>query len=446
MTLGTGAARRLAAVADRIVDPRVGIVHGLECLRNEAGAPGFFHASAQLCNLAALGWPVSRARMDGAAARREDAALKAIVEALRFYCAAFVRPDDLPLYPRRDAPFACVDPRELALHGPEQRAWVDLPWQPFTDEAPVRWAPAVAADSGEPCHVPAAAVYFAYEVPAGGSEVAVVPNTPIGLAAAGSRVEAEVAAICSAVLHDALAITWYARLARPHIRVETLSDANYALVERFESTGVSLTMLDLGLDLGVPTVLAVARNPVPGAPALAFAGGAALGPEDAVRAALEELALVLRYGHQVSLYGRPLAAPLEPREVVDQVGHLRFWCDHAHAGLAEFVFASRERIEFDELPDLSDRGLEAGRRALLERLAAAGLRALICELTTRDVRELGATVVRAIVPGLQPLVVGHPTRVLGGGRLRELPGRFGAQTVNLMAAPPHPFLIRGVVP
>ena len=67
--------------------------------------------------------------------------------------------------------------------------------------------------------------------------------------------EAAVSALGEVVERDAFTITWQARLAPPQIRAETLSDANYNLVERFERAGGTVTLLNLTLDNGIPTIL-----------------------------------------------------------------------------------------------------------------------------------------------------------------------------------------------
>ncbi len=66
--------------------------------------------------------------------------------------------------------------------------------------------------------------------------------------------------------------------------------------------------------------------------------------------------------------------------------------------------------------------------------------ALLCDLTTPDVNELGLQVVRAIIPGFHPLVVGHQIRSLGGKRLWTVPQKLG-YTKNAPKAVITEFLI-----
>jgi ribosomal protein S12 methylthiotransferase accessory factor len=125
------------------------------------------------------------------------------------------------------------------------------------------------------------------------------------------------------------------------VAVESLSDRNYDLVKRFERTGATVTLLDCTLDTGVPTVLSVLSSPSPRAPARCFAAATALSPETAVRSSLEELAHTRRYMQQITdRMPRLVPDPPAHENVVDQLTHLNFWCDHANAGLADFLWAS----------------------------------------------------------------------------------------------------------
>lgn len=440
MTRRRPASSRVRALAGALVDPRVGVLHALDLLRNEAGAPAFFHGSAELCNLSACGFPVSRARTDGASADRERAAWKAIAEALRAYCAAIHDPRELPLTSRDAAPFPCAPPASFALFTAAQHEALGFPYAPFTGATQVRWAPALDAASGEPCYVPAALCMLPYPAPpASSEEAAIAPATTTGLACAEGADAAAVAAICDAIRADALAITWQARLAMPHLRVETLPDREYDLVARFERSVGAVTLLDLTTDLGVPVVLAALRCRAPEAPALVFAGGADPDPAEAVRSALEELALTLRYAREIKAHVPPLDPSAGDDAVVDSVSHLRFWCEPANAPRADPLFASKQRIDLDARAS----GAGPGARDLADALLRTGHQVLLSDLTTSDVRDLGLSVVRAIVPGLHPIFAGHRLRALGGSRLRQLPRELrrppAAEDGGARAAP-HPYL------
>jgi ribosomal protein S12 methylthiotransferase accessory factor len=434
--------RRIADVLDYVVDDHVGIVHHVQEIPREAGAPDFFHFAARACNTQAFGRLANFAIAGGASVDRGAAMAKAVGEAVERYCAAIYDVEDLPLASRESAPFCCVPPAEFALYSQEQYERPGFPWSPFDEATSVRWTPALDPATGETWYVPAAMVFIPYHFYRGTGDTPIVQPISTGLACHSSRAEAAAAAVCEVIERDAFMLTWQAGLAMPHILVETLSDANYAIVDRFERTGSTATLLNITLDAGVPSVLAILRSEGPEAPALVFAAATDLDPERAIRKSLEELAHTRRYSQQIKS-GLPRLAPDPDYDnVVDQVSHLNFWSDHANAPLADFIFASPERVAFGQLENPATGEPRRDLETLVSRVRAVGHRVLLADVTTPDVRDLGLTVVRGVIPGFHPLFMGHAIRALGGGRLREVPRKLGGRGIIPWSGDnpaPHPY-------
>jgi ribosomal protein S12 methylthiotransferase accessory factor len=438
---GVAPLEALLGALDDLVDERVGIVRRLELVPRDAGDPDFFHVAGKACNTAAFCRQANFASTGGASTDLAVAAAKAAGEAVERYASAIYDHEELPVVSFRDAPFACVPPGEFALYRVAQYAEPAFPWVPFHDDTPVRWVPGIDPSTAEVCHIPAAMVFMPYQYYQDAGEVPIAQPISTGLACHMGRARAELSAICEVVERDAFTITWQAGLARPQLRIETLSDANYDLVGRFELTGGVVTMFDITTDVGIPVILSVLQHEAPHCAALVVAAAADPDPEEAVRKSLEELAHTRRYSQQVKTR-LPRVPPGELDGITDQVDHLNFWCDHANAPLAGFLFRSSARIDFDDLPNLATGSAERDRATLVERIGAAGHRVVLCDLTTPDVKELGLHVTRAVVPGFHPLFMGFRSRALGGRRLGEVPVRLGGP--NLLSGAndsgiPHPY-------
>jgi ribosomal protein S12 methylthiotransferase accessory factor len=431
----------IEAVVARAVDPRVGVIHDLRAIDPVPGAPRFFHYAAQVSNLRAFGWEGNLTILEAGSATRQAARASVLFDALGCYAAAFHAPQELELHSYRHAAKPCIAPNRFALFSDGQYAQEAFPFAPFSDATPVRWVAATSLESGEPSSVPAAAALLPYRV-RDTEEAVIQPASPIGLACACSREGAVRTAICDVIKHDALALCWNARLSPPQVRVETLSDDNYALVERFETIG-RITALNITLDTSVPTFLLCLECPAEGAPAMVFGSGCDPDPDRAFGLALDDLALALRLCMNALEARRRQADQVSMEHRLDR---LAFWCARANRPRAAFLFASSERLAFEELSDRFSAAPD-GSRGLAAALAAAGYEVFIVDLTTSDLRELGVAAVRAIVPGLQPLF-GHPReQALGGTRLWELPGRLGfrpEQPSGPDAVLPHPFVLKGI--
>jgi ribosomal protein S12 methylthiotransferase accessory factor len=80
---------------------------------------------------------------------------------------------------------------------------------------------------------------------------------------------------------------------------------------------------------------------------------------------------------------------------------------------------------------------------LVELLEEVGLEALVVDITTPDVREVGLQVVRVLVPGLVPMHGNHNFPYLGVERLYSVPEKLGWASNGWVDTgvnrDPHPF-------
>ncbi len=433
MTATETSPRRLLDTLEYLVDERVGIIQFVVETPREPGGPNFFHSFAQAANTSAFCGQANFNRTGGASADRDVAIAKAVGEAVERYCGAIYDASELPLHTYAAAPFQCVHPSQFALLSAEQYQDPGVFLVPFTEQTSVRWGPAVDPLDGRIWYVPAAMIYIPYIYDRANGDSPVAQPISTGLACHCSAAEAATNAVCEVIERDAFTITWQAMLAHPQIEIESLSDRSRDLVARFGRSGYEVTLLDMTMDTGVATVLAVSRSHAADAPPFVPAAAASLDPEEAVRKSLEELEHTREYSQQILRHQPRLADDPSGRNVTDQIGHLNYWCDPVHAPQADFLFHSTARRSVGEMANLATGDIESDLRVLLQRVNAVGHRALLCDLTTPDIAHIGLAVVRAIIPGFHPLVVGHAIRSLGGARLRTVPARLGVAG----AAPPH---------
>lgn len=437
------ALRRLADIVEYLVDSRVGIIGSVREVRKEAGGPDFFHYVAKSANTALLTGRKNFRVAGGAAATRDDAVGKAIGEAIERYCSAWYVLDELPLTSYREASFKCVAPEKFALYSEEQYDKPGFPLARFTHDTTVRWTSGTDLATGERVYVPACRVYMPYAFDTASREAPIAQPISTGLACHVSQELAAISALCEVIERDALTITWQTKIGPRQLRVETLPDALYDLVARFERTASTVVMFDITLDHGIPTVLSVLRGHHDGAPALVVAASASPSLPDAARKSLEELAHTSRYSQLiVTRSARLVPDPPDYDRVQDQHDHLNFWVDHANLPLADFLFACPKRVDYGDLPNPGTGEPVSDLRLLVERIMRVDERALLVDLTTPDVGGLGLSVVRVVIPGFHPLQIGHRLRALGGRRLRTVPRWFGHAGITPFAGDnpaPHPY-------
>ncbi|MGP0592630.1 YcaO-like family protein [Nitrospira sp. T9] len=433
---------QLSYLVENLVDRSVGIIRDVSQAPRQPGAPAFFHYAAKACNTLALCQQRNFSSAGGASTNRAIALAKALGEAVERYCSAMYNKEELPLTSFAEASFPCIHPSDWALFSEKQYSQPGFRFSPFDSHTPIRWVQASDLVKDKPCYVPAAMVFTPYFFDREKKEHPITQPISTGLACHGGRTKAILSAICEVIERDAFTITWQARLGRHHIKVETLSAGNRDLVQRLERINSTVTLLDLTMDVGIPTILSVLQSQVPDAPALVFAASAALDPEEAVRKSLEELAHTRRLAQSLKTNLPPCIPELNFENIVNQDIHVQLYCDHNNTHLADFMFESQQRIGFDEIENLASGDPEIDLSIILEKMNKLGHRVLVVDLTTPDVTELGLYVVRALIPGFHPLFMGHGVRALGGDRLWEVPQRLGYKGISKSTGDnpaPHPY-------
>ena len=434
--------RRLADTLQTLVDARTGIIRYVAEEPRRPEFPDIFQYAAQTCDTEAFLPHAAFGKTGGCALSRPVALAKAVGEAVERYAAAIYDESALPLSSCRAAPFPCVPPDAWALNGPAQYARPGFQWVPFGPDTPVRWADARDLATGQTVAVPAAMVHVPFYFYPGSGEPPICQPISTGLACHCSFAEAAIGGLCEVVERDAFMITWQAGLGRARIDRTTLSLVNAALLGKLEATGATVTLFDLTMDNGIPTAMAVQTHDAAAMPAITVASAAALDAEEAVRKALEEVTHTARW----MFYLKHRHGRLDPGQdfahVDGQERHLQFWADHDRRPLADFLFAGTAEVSFHELPALGTGDPVRDLAILVDRIAATGHRPLAAEITPTDVAAAGLTVVRALVPGYHPLIMGYPIRATGGTRLWTVPQALGYRGVDPAGGDnplPHPF-------
>lgn len=397
-----------------LISPDVGIIH-----RADEGLVPYDHPRiaswfAQACDIGRVLGAGPPGNTGGAAAGRQDARQAAIGEAVERYSACHMPESQVRLAREADL----LD--DAMVVGPDWRDGLDvgetLHW--------VRGSLLRSRATAIGCWLPAHRVYL------NGidDDRGIWTATSNGLACHTDPWRALRSALLEVIERDAVMVSWHTRSAVTKIECDLRwQDVGRPSV-RFDLAVESYSLYLLDSPLDIPVVLAVARGSR-GQPAAAV--GAAANPRLhlAARKALIECQQTFAWARLMLAEDRPIP---DAHEITELEQHVAHYVDPAHLGAFDYL----ER-DFGRLPvrlTLTDPGgpPQDPRRDvddLLDRAAAAGLDCCCVDVTAPDVREAGAWVVRAVVPGLYPLTVGAEHRMRHprvAGRLPVIPT-------------PHPF-------
>ncbi|MFI6071206.1 YcaO-like family protein [Actinoplanes sp. NPDC051343] len=408
-----------------LVSPLGGLVNDVSRLPVDPSNPQLAVFSAALGDLSAVlvdqCGPECLGSLDGAGTGldAERAEIVAVAESLERYANC--------VYDQRQFRWAtaeelealgedAVDLDSLPRCSPTELADPECPVVRPDRTARIRWIRGLNMRTGKPAWVPAALVYIHFP-----SEDAERITNPIstGSAAHPDPAVAVCGALCEVIERDAISLTWLQQLALPQIEIDVAGPHLRRFLDAVADREMTVRLFDATTDVGIPTVYGVSIAPDHPRLHTVVSCATALDPQAAAAKAICELVSV-----RIALQDdEPSAEDVESFTGVSDGA--TYMCVPERASAFDFLLDSPARRRLSEMPALSTGDSTADLRLVCSRLAGSGMDAYIVDLTTDEALRVGMTVVRAVVPGLQPLTFHYRARFLGHPRLYEAPARMG---------------------
>lgn len=342
-----------------------------------------------------------------------------------------------------------LDPRECGLYSDEFYRNKPSFFAEFTPDLRLPWVWGYSLRDRRPILVPERIVYYLGRA----ESPHFVEECSNGCAAGSCLEEAAFYGMLELIERDAFLLGWYGQARLPEIDPASCrSVATRTMIDRVAMHGYDVRLFDNRIDLAVPVVTAVAVRRDGGLGTMCLASGASFDPEDAIRAALCEIAtyaadfaertlkqldeikpMVSDYTKVTDLHHHPLLFGLP-----EMAPHSEFLLGASRAQPIDELYADWERERPHSLDLLDD--LTYCQNLLVE----AGFDVIVVDQTTPEQRALGMRTVCAIVPGLIPIDFGwKKQRALHMPRMFNAFRRAGWRSTDLDPAElhrvPHPF-------
>ncbi|BFH62114.1 YcaO-like family protein [Paenibacillus azoreducens] len=384
---------------------------------------------------------------------RTSAAKLGFLEGIERYCGIFDRRARSTLYQSyAELGDRAINPVVFGLHGHEEMNHPHFDLKVYNEYLPIYWKYAYSCKEQRKMLVPEQLVFFGdafYR--RDGNRFAY--DSSNGMALGGSYEEAVLYGLLELIERDHFLCAWYNRLELQEIDVNgNLSPELERLLFYARLEGIEVHFYDISMELGIPSVWALAYNKNPQAQMKSYNAAAAhLVPEKAVEsAALEVLTSLPIYEYLLATDERvrQRVAWLEgnPEGVTEFEDHVLFYASASNAENLAFVLREHEAVPFHEIyrrlslkgkfanPDLKEDVEE-----LIQQVLRFYMDVLIVNVTPPHIEQSGLCAVKVIVPGMLPMTFGNqhkriiPDRLLRERKRRGLSEKF---TVN---AAPHPF-------
>jgi ribosomal protein S12 methylthiotransferase accessory factor len=412
----------------RAVDPLTGIVSGVRVTR-----PGDSDSTVD-CTVAwgqggtDTRWfsPV-RASTVGGATKHDalDAEVCALGELLERYAAGIYDPELFLRAALTQLGSSAVDPRELPLGSSREYKTAAPGLARFHPDLVLDWVAGTVLRGGRQRYVPACAVYVPYQAPRKSERLLVPVST--GLAAGSTLAQAVRGGLLEVIERDAAAICWYNRLTVPTLDWQSLpASPARTVLDRMRQRGVQLLAKNITTDIAVPTVMLLGRGGTPEQPMALCGFRADVDLHASLFGAAQELEHLLAMYARFAELGGVLEMTPEPNDIWD---FATYYCHQSRVGLLDFLHDGPlhpiPAPGCDPMPDTD------AVEHIVDRLSASGYHPVAVDITPVDVAECGVTVVRSVVPGLQPVTFSEKFRRLGGPRVYQAPVRMGLRDTSL---------------
>jgi thiazole/oxazole-forming peptide maturase SagD family component len=384
------------------VDPTTGVICGIafEGL-GDAGdlpivataAPPHVVDGPGLLRRMPLGW--------GKGLTLSGAIISAVGEAIERYAASMPDSERIVWARPNDLDGEVLDPRTLVLYTDAQYEDDGFPYARFDPSVRHPWVPGRWLADDTPVWVPAVCVFLSLTL---WPEHILCQGTSNGLAASTDLQDAALRATLELVERDAFLASWFTACpGRPVDTGDTLDPQLRRVVRGIESLGPKVELYTLQTSACGTTALCLALGDGQQWPGITIGLGADLDPYLAVRQAILELAQTGPYLSRMMRSGA-LTVPDDPSLVREMLHH------------AAYYFPADRAIAFDRLrssetphasSDLTQNPPERSLASCATKLAAAGVRVALVDVTSPDVATGPFRVVRAVSPDLQPIWYGY---------------------------------------
>lgn len=373
----------------RLFGRRTGIIKGISHLSPDRGDPPVYVSTPDLTDVSDLcgaDRDVDVSGVSGKGFTLERSLLTCIGETVERYC--YYYPE--PASELESGSHAEVSDRRETVPYEYLKAFNVGPGTgDLTEQTSLHWATGRSLFDGEPVLVPDSLVWFHPD-----RTERYLVSTSNGCAAARTARTAIVRSIFEAVERDALLRSW-CRQSSP-ARLTDVPDEAAPYVSEFTERGHEVEFYALASTVDVPVVGCLVRKGDGSLPNCVFACSADLTVADAMTSALTEAGQGWAMA-ATALWDYDVTA-INERERFEEFkeSFLYYSCGEGTEHLLAFLDGGGATAT-DRLNEVET--LEG----LVGRLDDAGCRPVLFDLTTKDVRDAGLTVIRVVIPELLPL-------------------------------------------
>lgn len=375
----------------------------------------------------------------GSGFTRKHAYYAAIGEAMERYSSAFFDKEDLIFSSYKNLGVDAVHPSKFAYYHQRQYQMKDFPFKEFTEDTKVRWTWGYSLIQKKPILVPAASVYLPYN-PQSEDEALIWFPVSTGLSCAQSLEEAVLKGIFEVIERDCFSVLWFNALSMPIIDVNSSLEINQLFKSRFELPNCKYYLIDMTLDIKIPSILGILDDQKGG---ILIAASTRLNFINAIKKTLLELAQGRITWKKDFVQGVDDIFRDDYSDIVDFHSRVRLFTNKYMKKEMQFVYDSKERRMINGTYPIYPSKIKEQLAITIKKIKESGYDVITFDLTTEDIRSAGYHVVRVVIPGFTEITNDHTKPRAGGNRIYDIPHKLNLRKEPLkfdeLNPVPHPF-------
>jgi ribosomal protein S12 methylthiotransferase accessory factor len=355
----------------------------------------------------------------GTGLNEEQALLPAIGEAVERYCASVYKQEQFITATAAELGQRALDLDTIPRCSSTELSHPKCRLVPPDKNAPIRWIEGISLFDGRRVFLPVVMVYL-YVGFASRAERIYYPIST-GCAAHVSLERALLNAILEVIERDAISIVWLQKMPLSRLEIDCLPPPLAAYWERYQHSSKELDyiLFDATTDVGVPTVYGLQVSRTNPTFTTLVNCSTTLDPADAVVKVIRDMAsgrIVFRH---------PQIIPESWDDFTGTAHGAAYMAKPEQSRAFDFLLESRSTRSISQMRSLSRNDEKQDLQTILGLLRRKGLNVYAVELSTDEALRAGMRVVRAVIPGLQPVGFDYRARYLGHQRLYDAPKQMG---------------------
>ncbi len=373
---------------------------------------------------------------------KKIALIRVLGEAIERYCLDHYAPKALFVGSSERLKFPHLDPLRIVVFSKKQLRKKSFEIFRINKNSKFKWVHGLSLTQKQERLIPVQLVAMNY---------ARIKNEPLILfpistgAAAGTSLQSAIyRGICEIVERDSFLISYLNKLPSPRVDLASIADPKInEVLQICNRYKLEMIVIDLTTDLQIPAFAAIILDRTKAGPAVSVGLKAGFNIKTSIIGAMEEAFLTRFWARDNFIYTNYSHKPKKQKNKTtislkenfrfwfstDSIKYLDFWLEKKNARIFTKADVTPYRDNLEEM---------------IELLRRKNIEILYVDITNPRIKEYSFTVVKVIIPQLQPLYLDQRYPYFGGNRLFEVPVRLGflekSRQENQLNKIPHPFL------